>query len=350
MKVVVLAGGLSPERDVSLASGSLIANSLIKSGYEVMLLDLYLGTNNKNIESKYRNKETNELYEYYVSDTEPDLEKLREESNNGACLIGEGVLEICKEADVVFMALHGSIGENGKLQALFDIYGVNYTGTGYDGSMLAMDKDISKQLIKACGVKTAPWQKLDLNKNVDINTIETPCIIKPCSCGSSCGVSMVETKEELINALEYAKRYENNVLVEEKIIGREFSVGVFDGDTLPPIEIIPKAGFYDYKNKYQAGCTTEICPAEITKEQNRILREETLKVHKALRLGHYSRIDFILDKENNAYCLEANTLPGMTPTSLMPQEAQAAGMTYDELCERVVLSTQNKGVTKKRKF
>ena len=349
MKVVVLAGGLSPERDVSLASGSLIANSLIKSGYEVMLLDLYLGTNNKNFESKYRTKETNELYEYSVLDTEPDLEKLKEESNNGSCLIGEGVLEICRKADVVFMALHGSIGENGKLQALFDIYDINYTGTGYEGSMLAMDKDISKQLIKACGVKTAPWKKLDLSDSIDINTIEIPCIIKPCSCGSSCGVSMVETKEELISALEYAKKYENNVLVEEKIIGREFSIGVFDGDTLPPIEIIPKAGFYDYKNKYQAGCTTEICPADITEKQNMILREETLKVHKALRLGHYSRIDFILDNDNNAYCLEANTLPGMTPTSLMPQEAVAAGITYDELCEQIVLSTKKEKIRQKKK-
>lgn len=340
MKVVVLAGGLSPERDVSLASGSLIANSLIKSGYEVMLLDLYLGINNKNIKAKYKTKETNELYSFSVLDTEPDLDKLKKESNNKNCLIGEGVLEICSGADVVFMALHGSIGENGKLQALFDIYGINYTGTGCEGSMLAMDKDISKQIIKANGIKTAPWKKLNLTENIDIKDIEIPCVIKPCSCGSSCGVSIALTKEDLLKALEYAKRYENNVLVEEKINGREFSVGVFDNKTLPPIEIIPNEGFYDYKNKYQAGCTTEICPANITEKQNSILQKEALKVHSALRLGYYSRIDFILDENNNAYCLEANTLPGMTPTSLMPQEAKAAGISYDELCEKIVLSTE----------
>ena len=342
MKVVVLTGGLSPERDVSLASGSLIANSLIKSGYEVMLLDLYLGINNKDLEPKYRTNKSNELYSYTVSTQEPDLEKLKKESNNGNRLIGDGVLEICSEADVVFMALHGSIGENGKLQALFDVYGINYTGTGYEGSMLAMDKDISKQMMVTHGIKTAPWKKLDLSGEVDLNAIEIPCIIKPCSCGSSCGVSVVETKEELEKALDYAKKYENNVLVEEKIIGREFSVGVLGKEILPPIEIIPKAGFYDYKNKYQVGLTTEICPAKITENQNKILREETLKVHRVLRLGYYSRIDFILDKDNKAYCLEANTLPGMTPTSLMPQEAKAAGISYDELCEKIVLSAKVK--------
>lgn len=342
MKVVVLSGGLSPERDVSLASGSLIANSLIKSGYEVMLLDLYLGINNKDLEPKYRTNKSNELYSYTVSDQEPDLEKLRQESNNGDRLIGDGVLEICSDADVVFMALHGSIGENGKLQALFDVYGINYTGTGYEGSMLAMDKDISKQMMVAHGIKTAPWKKLDLSGEVDLNAIEIPCIIKPCSCGSSCGVSVVETKEELEKALDYAKKYENNVLVEEKIIGREFSIGVLGEEILPPIEIIPKAGFYDYKNKYQVGLTTEICPAKITENQNKVLREETLKVHRVLRLGYYSRIDFILDKDNNAYCLEANTLPGMTPTSLMPQEAKAAGISYDELCEKIVLNAKVK--------
>lgn len=342
MKVVVLSGGLSPERDVSLASGSLIANSLIKSGYEVMLLDLYLGINNKDIKPEYLTSVDNKLYSYSVSDQEPNLEKLKSESKNGNRLIGEGVLDICSDADVVFMALHGSIGENGKLQALFDVYGINYTGTGYEGSMLAMDKDISKQMMVAHGVKTASWKKLDLSKDIDSDSIDVPCIIKPCSCGSSCGVSIVNTKEELEKALLYAKKYENIVLVEEKIVGREFSVGVFDNDTFPPIEIIPKDGFYDYKNKYQAGCTTEICPPEITDEQNSILKEETLKVHNALRLGHYSRIDFILDKDNNAYCLEANTLPGMTPTSLMPQEAMAAGISYDDLCEKIVLSAKVK--------
>ncbi len=345
MKVVVLAGGLSPEREVSLTSGSLIANSLIKSGYEVMLLDLYLGVNNDKIKPEYRNSNSQELFSYSVSGVEPDLEKLKQNSGNGERLIGEGVLDICMDADVVFMALHGSIGENGKLQALFDIYGVNYTGTGYDGSLLAMDKDLSKKMMKENNILTADWKTISLKDDYSLEDFKLPCVIKPCSCGSSVGISIVNTKEELEKALEYAKVYEDNIIVEEKIEGREFSIGVFEGEALPIIEIIPKAGFYDYKNKYQAGCTEEICPANVSSDVRDYLSKCALDVHKALRLGTYSRIDFILDKDNKAYCLEANTLPGMTPTSLMPQEANAAGISYDDLCEKIVKS----GVQRVRK-
>lgn len=338
MKIVVLAGGLSPERDVSLTSGSLVANSLIKSGHDVMLLDLYLGINNNDIVPEYRNKEMNKLYSYSVPSVEPDLEELKQKANNGNKLIGEGVLEQCTNADVVFMALHGSIGENGQLQALFDIHGVNYTGTGYEGSMIAMDKDLSKIMMKSNNILTADWKTVSIKDGYDLEDFKVPCVIKPCSCGSSAGISIVNTKEELKNALEYARKFEDNIIVEEKIEGREFSVGVLNGKALPIIEIIPKAGFYDYKNKYQAGATEEICPAPLDDEVRDMIWECTLKVHETLRLGYYSRIDFILDKDNNAYCLEANTLPGMTPTSLMPQEANAAGISYDELCEEIAKS------------
>lgn len=346
MKVVVLAGGLSPERDVSLTSGSLIANSLIKSGYDVMLLDLFLGTNNAKIIPEYKNKDSKELFSYSVPGIEPDLEKLQKQSKNGNKLIGEGVLDICMEADVVFMALHGSIGENGKLQALFDIYGINYTGTGYEGSLLAMDKDLSKKMMKENNILTANWKTISLkDEKIKADDFNLPCVIKPCSCGSSVGISLVNTKEELEKALEYAKKYEDNIIVEDLIKGREFSIGIFDGKALPIIEIKPKAGFYDYKNKYQSGCTEEICPAEISDETRDYLWDCALKTHKALRLGHYSRIDFILDEEGKGYCLEANTLPGMTPTSLLPQEANAAGINYDELCKKIVLSG-NKNIRK----
>lgn len=344
-KIVVLAGGLSPERDVSLTSGSRIANSLIKSGYDVMLLDLYLGINNKDIKPEYKNNSSKDLFSYSVPNTEPDLKKLKEESNNGNKMIGEGVLEICMDADVVFMALHGSIGENGKLQAIFDAYGVNYTGTGYEGSLLAMDKDLSKRMMKQDNILTADWQTLSLNEDYDIEKIKTPCVIKPFSCGSSAGISIVNNRNELEKALEYAKVYEDNVIIEDKIEGREFSIAIFDGKPLPIIEIIPKEGFYDYKNKYQAGLTEEICPAHLDEEVRDYLWDCALKVHKALRLGHYARIDFILDKNKKAYCLEANTLPGMTPTSLMPQEAEAAGIPYDTLCEEIA----KRGYTRTRK-
>lgn len=337
MKIIVLAGGLSPERDVSLTSGSLIANSLIKSGYEVMLLDLYLGTNNKEIPAEYKNKDSKELYSYKISKKEPDLEKLKQESPNKDILIGENVLELCTKADLVFMALHGGIGENGKLQALFDIYNVNYTGSSSEGSMLAMDKDLSKKIAKENGILTANWTTFKSNE-INEENIKVPCVVKPLSCGSSVGISIVNTKEELTKALNLAKKWEEEILVEDLICGREFSIGILNNEALPVIEIIPKKGFYDYQNKYQTGSTIEICPANLTKEEEKYLKDNALKAHKALKLGHYSRIDFILDDKEKAYFLEANTLPGMTPNSLLPQEAKEKGMTYDELCENIVLS------------
>lgn len=338
MKIIVLAGGLSPERDVSLTSGSLIANSLIKSGYDVMLLDLYLGVNNKKIPALYKNNKSKELYSYTISQKEPNLEELQKTNQNKDILIGEGVLELCKQADIVFMALHGGVGENGKLQALFDIYNINYTGTGYEGSLLAMNKNLSKQIMIQNDILTAPFKIVKDTKE----KIEFPCVVKPISCGSSVGISIVNNEKELKQAIKEAKKWENEILIEKYIKGREFSVGILNNKTLPIIEIKPKDGFYDYENKYQSGKTIEICPAEITEEKWQLINSLALKVHKTLKLGYYSRIDFILDEKGKAYCLEANTLPGMTPTSLLPQEAKAIGMSYDELCEEIVLSAKMK--------
>lgn len=336
MNIVVLAGGFSPERDVSLSSGALISNALIENGHNVMLLDLYLGTDSKDFDAVYRNNNSDFRYSYTVNETEPDLEKLKEQSGNGKSQIGRGVTEICKDADKVFLALHGAAGENGQLQAVFDMLGIDYTGSGYEGSLLAMNKDLSKQIMVNNGILTADWKFINLNEPYSLDNVKFPCVVKPCGCGSSVGVAIVENKAQLTDAISQAKKYETFVLIEEKIEGREFSVGILGGKALPPIEIKPVSGFYDYKNKYQQGMTEEICPADITEFQDELLKENALKVHKALRLGYYSRIDFILTDDNKAYCLEANTLPGMTPTSLLPQEASAVGISYNELCEKIV--------------
>lgn len=336
MKIIVLAGGLSPERDVSLSSGALIANALIDNGHEVMLLDLFFGVLNNDILPEYKNSKTRSKFFYQIPEAEPDLAKIRK-SVSGNSMIGDGVLELCREADVVFLALHGSVGENGQLQALFDLYGIRYTGTGYIGSLLAMDKDLSKQILRGAGIPTADWQYRPTDSGSCISDIRFPCVVKPCSCGSSVGVTIVENNEQLRKALQYAEKYEKHVIIEDKIEGREFSVGILGKQALPAIEIIPKTGFYDYKNKYQSGMTVEVCPAELTQGEAEKLQIYALAVHKALRLGFYSRIDFILDASGEAYCLEANTLPGMTPTSLLPQEALAAGISYKDLCERIAL-------------
>lgn len=317
MKIVVLAGGYSPERDVSFCSGSLIANALIENGHKVLLADLYLGITEENYEELYYTKASGKRYHYEIPETEPDLKKLKEESGNGEALIGPRIIEACQTADLAFLALHGSIGENGMLQAVFDTYGIHYTGTGYEGCLLGMNKDISKKLMVAAGINTAPWKTYSLN-SWDLSQfadVSYPCVVKPLSCGSSVGVSILENEQELAEAFKSAMVYESNILIEKKISGREFSVGILNNTALPSIEIIPKTGFYDYKNKYQADCTTEICPAQISETLESQLREAALAVHHALHLGFYSRVDFIVDEDNAFWCLEANTLPGMTPNS-----------------------------------
>jgi D-alanine-D-alanine ligase len=340
MNIVVLAGGLSPERDVSFCSGSLIANALMENGHCVLLLDLYLGTEIPSTPDKlFRSHTEGRSYEYIVPKTEPDLVSLKQESGNGNALIGKNVIELCRYADKVFLALHGSVGENGQLQALLDMYGISYTGTGYIGSLLAMDKDLSKILMKSADIQTPDWEVKDITcKEFNMNSITLPCVIKPCSCGSSVGVSIVNTKQELQIALDYARIYEPRVIFEQLIVGREFSIGILNGEALPPIEIIPKVGFYDYANKYQAGMTSEICPAQLEDSICQAMQTTAKKIHNILHLGFYSRIDFILNDKNEFYCLEANTLPGMTPTSLLPQEAAAAGITFHQLCELLLES------------
>lgn len=341
MKIIVLAGGLSPERDVSLASGALVANALMANGHDVMLLDLYLGENNPEIEPVYRSNRSAYRFSYAVPEYEPDLASIVASAGNGGALVGRGVIELCKAADAVFLGLHGSVGENGQLQAALDLHGVRYTGTGYIGSLLAMDKDVAKRLLRESHILTADWTYVNLNEPLEFSAVEYPCVIKPCSCGSSVGVSIVENEAQLLDAVNNARKYEDHVLLEKKIEGREFSVGILDGEALPVIEIKPLSGFYDYKNKYQKGLTEEICPADISEDVRELLQSSAKAVHKALRLGFYSRIDFILDRDNNAFCLEANTLPGMTPTSLLPQEALAAGISYNALCERIINGRQN---------
>lgn len=338
MNILVLAGGLSPERDVSLTSGSLIANALVRCGHRVLLLDLYAGIEtNEPYDSLFTDKAD---HTYKVSETEPDLEAVRAMYDNHGALIGKNVIELARFADVVFLALHGAMGENGQLQATFDAHGIaHYTGSGYIGSLLAMDKMLSKRLMEAESIPTPEWLSYDIEKDTPARIAESvgfPCVVKPCACGSSCGVSIVESEEELMPALEYAKKYGQSVLIERKVTGREFSLGILDGTALPPIEIIPLNGWYDYKNKYQSGSTREVTPAEISNEQTAEMSRLALKVFKCLGLDAYSRIDFLLEEGTEKfYVLEANTLPGMTPTSLMPQEAAVLGIGYDELCDRI---------------
>lgn len=330
MNIVVLAGGLSMERDVSLTSGSLIANALSECGHNAVLVDLYYGiTRDRMVFEKKLDK-----YRYKIPETAPDLDALIAENGGRRNPIGDGVLEFCKMADVVFLALHGGVGENGKLQALLEMNEIKFTGSSSVGCMLAMDKIISKELVSGVGVPTAEWKTADAGEAELCRLL--PCFVKPADSGSSVGVSRAESVDELRGALTLARKYSDSVLVEREIKGRELSVGILDGHALPPIEIVPTGDFYDYKVKYQSGLAREICPAPLEAEQTARLSEYAERAHTALRLGAYSRIDFILGEDGEFYFLEANALPGMTPMSLMPQEAAAVGTDYKSLCLKLI--------------
>lgn len=336
MKIAVLSGGLSTERDVAITSGTLITKALRSKGHKVVFVDVFMGYEDENFDSKQLfEDEYDFIKDAGVGVEIPDIEQIKSERKDKSnSFLGKNVVEICKEADITYLALHGGEGENGQLQATLDMHGIKYTGSDYLGSALAMDKGITKALFIHNKVPTAPGEVFKSKSDAE-NWTDFPCVIKPCSGGSSVGIAKAENKQEYIKAVEDAFSFEKEIVVEKFIKGREFSVGVLGDKVLPPIEIIPDTGFYDYKSKYQAGLTREICPADITEEQDKILRESAREAFRVLKLKGYARIDFILD-DKEAYCLEANTLPGMTPTSLLPQEAKAEGMDFATLCDKII--------------
>lgn len=348
MKIVVLAGGLSTERDVSFKTGEMVTKALRENGHQVILLDVFMGYSDKeeDLTGIFDRAEAVSVKVAAIPETAPDLEKVKaqrkDQSDN---FFGPNVIELCRMADIVFMALHGENGENGKIQAAFDLFGIRYTGTGYLGSALAMNKGMAKQLFLENGIPTP--RGTSLKRGEDAAKIETcgihfPCVVKPCSGGSSIGVSIVHDKAEYEQALKEAFRWENELVIEEYVKGREFSVGVIDFQALPIIEIAPVEGFYDYKNKYKAGSTVETCPAELSEQITKEMQGYAEKVAEVLGLNTYSRTDFLLDEEGRISCLEANTLPGMTPTSLLPQEAKVTGVDFNQLCEKLIESSMRK--------
>ena len=338
MKIVVMCGGLSMERDVSISSGTLICGALRKLGHQAVLVDMFMGLEDYEGDLNELFNDLQPLGEARVPEEEPDLERvIASRKWKSPSRVGKRVLELCQLADAVFLGLHGACGEDGRIQAALDLLGVKYTGSGYLGSALAMDKDLTKRLIAGTGVKTPEWRVVDYAEG-DIDALADsailPCVVKPVDSGSSIGVAIPGTREEFRTAL-YGNLQYGRVMIEQYVRGREIDVGVLGDRALPSIEIIPKSGFYDYKNKYQAGATVELCPAPIDPETEKRLGEAAVKVHRALGLSAYSRSDFIVDGQD-IYFLEINTLPGMTPTSLMPQEAAAAGVDYESLCKRVI--------------
>lgn len=342
MDIVVLAGGLSTERDVSFQSGKRIAEALRRHDHRVILLDVFMGYGEEecNIDGLFERSVEVSATVGGIPAEAPDLDAVRRSrKDQSANFFGPNVIALCQKADIVFIALHGADGENGKLQAAFDLLGIRYTGNGFLPCALAMDKGIAKHFFYYYGIPCPQGfvlKRSAYDRGAAFDKTIFPCVVKPAGGGSSVGVTIVHDAEHYEAAIEEAFRYEDEILVEDYIEGREFSVGVLDGVALPVIEIIPKEGFYDYKNKYAAGAAEEICPADLDDEITTQMQLYAERVVAALGLQTYSRMDFIVDKDGEIYCLEANTLPGMTPTSLLPQEAEVIGIRYSNLCEEII--------------
>ena len=331
MNIVVLTGGTSPERAVSLSSGRLVCAALRRRGHRVLLLDVWRGMSDEAVGSDPMSLFRSDPRETELSD-----------EGGGVAPVGENVLRLCRLADAVFLALHGGAGENGQVQAMLDCFGVRYTGSGYGGSFLAMDKPLCKTVLRHGGILTPDWCAIAPAEPTDdacmrvAHEVGFPCVVKPCDGGSSIGVTMAEDAERLEHALCEASRAGVRMMAERRIVGRELTSAVLGERVLPPVEIIPHDGFYDYENKYIPGRTEELCPAPVGERITAELAAVTGQVFDLLGLRAYARADYILDAEGRLWFLEVNTLPGMTPTSLLPREAEAAGISYDELCESIV--------------
>jgi D-alanine-D-alanine ligase len=324
MKIAVLFGGSSSERDVSVASGVQVAKALQEAGHEVLAFDTARGA--------LSSAEQQRLLASGVYLVPPEQGLLPTNATTAALVTGKEL----READAVFLALHGGSGEDGTIQAFLDLAEIPYTGSGLLGSANAMDKDIAKRLFRAAGVPTAEWLMAPVTAGEVGSLLGYPVVVKPNKQGSTIGLSVVGTPAELAGAIGLARRYDDEVMIEQFIAGREFTVGILQDLALAVGEIIPNnAAIFDYESKYQVGGAQEFFPADLTPDETATLQRHALTAHRALKLRDYSRVDFRRDEQGNFWCLEVNTLPGMTATSLLPQSARAAGISFPELCERI---------------
>jgi D-alanine-D-alanine ligase len=270
-----------------------------------------------------------------VVGTEPPPISQLQALERGLLLSGLANLAAVRDADVLFLALHGGRGEDGTLQTLLEMVGVPYTGSGRLGSAMAMDKDISKRLFQAAGVPTAPWVMAPASRDRVERDFGWPVVVKPSKQGSTVGLTVVKRSADYDAAIALARQYDDEVMIEQFVPGRELTIAVLEGCPLAVGEIIPRHEIFDYECKYTPGMSQEIFPADLpaplTKECGRL----GLLAHEALKLGGYSRVDFRLTPAGELFCLEVNTLPGMTATSLLPQSAQAVGIAFPELCEQI---------------
>ena len=325
MKIAVLFGGTSEERDVSIASAAQIIPALRRLGHEVSAVDTATGRLDSAAERH--------LLAAGVA-PEPPSDVQIASVRGRAVALSTSAFNI-KEVDLVFIALHGGAGEDGRIQAMLDLAGLAYTGSNHIASAVAMDKDLSKRLFRSVGVPTPDWLMAPVAEQAVDAALGWPVVVKPNKQGSTVGLSVVREPTRLLSAIDRANGYDSEVMVEAFIAGREFTVGVLNGRALPAGEIVVPGEVFDYQSKYQAGGAREIFPADIAAVESTLLQDYALRAHSVLKLGAYSRIDFRRDDRGGFWCLEANSLPGMTATSLLPQAAKAAGIDFPELLDQI---------------
>jgi D-alanine-D-alanine ligase len=325
MKIAVLFGGTSEERDVSIASAAQVIPVLRSLGHDVVAVDTAVGRLEGPAERK--------LLESRVAPVPPSDQSMA--SLRSGALTNPATSIDPRQIDVVFLALHGGAGEDGRVQAMLDLAGLAYTGSNHIASATAMDKDLSKRLFRASGVPTADWLMAPANVEAVGKTLGWPVVVKPNKQGSTVGLSVVREADKLAAAIELGLRYDDEVMIEKFVPGREFTVAILAGEALPVGEIIAPGEVFDYQSKYQVGGAREVFPADITAAEAAILQRYALAAHHALKLGAYSRVDFRRDAAGAFWCLEANSLPGLTATSLLPQAAKAAGMDFPALLAKI---------------
>ncbi len=328
LNIAVLMGGSSEEREVSLASGCEVAAALRSTGHRVTSIDAAVGVMAPALERRILESGIGRAG---VPGPPPGPEGVLPER---AVIASERALA---EVDVVFIALHGGAGEDGTIQTLLEVAGIPYAGSGPVACALAMDKDLTKRLLRDAGVATPDWIAGTAPGGEVVERLGHPVIVKPMSGGSSVRLALARSVEEVETATGEAGGGGDVVMYEAYVEGREFTVGIVDGEALPVVEIEPAGELFDFDCKYEPGMAVETAPARIPDELAGALQAEALKVHRLLRLEHFSRVDFMVDADGGVWCLEANALPGLTGNSLLPKAAQAAGVEFAELCERICL-------------
>jgi D-alanine-D-alanine ligase len=325
MKIAVLFGGTSEERDVSIASAAQVIPALRSLGHQVIAVDTAAGRLAADAEKK--------LLTSGIAPEPPKTAALAS-MRDSALSLATNAADI-RDVDLVFLALHGGAGEDGRIQAVLDLAGLTYTGSNHIASATAMDKDLSKRLFRAAGVPTADWLMAPALEYDVADQLGWPVVVKPNKQGSTVGLTIVREAQGLAAAVQLASQYDTEVMVEKFVPGRELTVGILDGEALPVGEIITQNEIFDYAAKYQQGAAREVFPADLPASATAEVQQLALRAHEALKLGFYSRIDFRMDPQGYFWCLEANSLPGMTANSLLPQAAKVAGIEFPKLVERI---------------